>query len=563
MRSIACFLFRCTLGLAFLLSLAIIQTSNAQDYLDVEEGFETLNLAIESDSLPDGSRNPDRVYRLKNGGFYMVNGTIVNSANGGFEMHIEAADPGGIPPIIVPWLAEGASSGTSPQISFVEDGSLKGLYVSGLDQTGLHVRNSVRLDQDSISVTIDSCFFDYDRQAPLRMNAQEQKMYVSNTIIRNCSRMGTQSSGRCIDLRENLIHTLEVQNCTFFWATAEMINDQGEAKIRNLLFDHNTIVGTDKMDSHIIVEGDITNNLFVNVGWEMRNVAWTEEEIAEGDTLTRSRFPLDSLRSPLFAEEDRRIHWNLNNAVYTSEFVTYANSTDTVSLYKLHNSYDQTFIDTNPNIVSENWINEDPGFSEAPDYQILYDWALYQLSEAEEDLTPDIVVDPFPNDADDILNTYGSSDVLYGQTGAEFKFDYPTNKASYTHAEGGFPLGDLNWFPSKKAEWESWLTNIEQDNEFTTVPNKFSLAQNYPNPFNPVTTIDYQIYTPAKVSLIIYNTIGQKVKNLVNGKSQLAGRYTVQWDGRDESGVMVASGVYLYQLNADGHILSKKMLLIK
>ncbi len=78
------------------------------------------------------------------------------------------------------------------------------------------------------------------------------------------------------------------------------------------------------------------------------------------------------------------------------------------------------------------------------------------------------------------------------RTTANIDMAYNTNATSYTAADGGFPLGDLNWFPDKKAEWEVWLTAIEDVDE-GQVPNKFSLNQNYPNPFNPSTTISYSL----------------------------------------------------------------------
>src|SRR4030042_2533930 len=159
-----------------LLSLVLVQEVRSQDYLDVPQGYETLNLLVEGDSLPNGSRNPNRVYRLENNGFYLINGALENSMNGGFPLHIEAAYPVGMPPVLVPATDE---SGSSTNIfDFVADGSVKGLYLSSLDQTANYVRNNLSLRQDSIKVVIDRCYFDYDRQAPLRCDAFEQKLFV-------------------------------------------------------------------------------------------------------------------------------------------------------------------------------------------------------------------------------------------------------------------------------------------------------------------------------------------------------------------------------------------------
>ena len=91
----------------------------------------------------------------------------------------------------------------------------------------------------------------------------------------------------------------------------------------------------------------------------------------------------------------------------------------------------------------------------------------------------------------------------------------------------------------------------------------FILEQNYPNPFNPETTIHYELPKTSKVVLRIYNTLGQEVRKLVNER-QPAGAYQMSWDGRDEGGKQVSSGIYFYQLKAGNSFLeTKKMVLMR
>ena len=96
----------------------------------------------------------------------------------------------------------------------------------------------------------------------------------------------------------------------------------------------------------------------------------------------------------------------------------------------------------------------------------------------------------------------------------------------------------------------------------TYVPDEFSLKQNYPNPFNPVTTIVYDLADEVSVRISVYNMLGQLVGELVN-EAQLSGRYNVQWNGLDISGVPVSSGVYIYRIEAGSYTDMKKMLLVK
>ena len=93
-------------------------------------------------------------------------------------------------------------------------------------------------------------------------------------------------------------------------------------------------------------------------------------------------------------------------------------------------------------------------------------------------------------------------------------------------------------------------------------PTRFALNPNYPNPFNPSTTISYELVEAAQVRLTIYNVMGQQVRELVAGVQE-AGSYAIAWDGSDGSGQRVASGLYLYRLQAGNQVGVQKMLFAK
>ncbi|HMB91886.1 MAG TPA: choice-of-anchor D domain-containing protein [Rhodothermales bacterium] len=94
------------------------------------------------------------------------------------------------------------------------------------------------------------------------------------------------------------------------------------------------------------------------------------------------------------------------------------------------------------------------------------------------------------------------------------------------------------------------------------VPTEYALEGNYPNPFNPETVIRYSLNVQSTVELVIFNVLGQRIRTLVQS-DQTSGTYEVRWDGRDEAGQSVASGVYIYRLQADGFTASRKMLLLR
>ncbi len=135
-----------------------------------------------------------------------------------------------------------------------------------------------------------------------------------------------------------------------------------------------------------------------------------------------------------------------------------------------------------------------------------------------EDPTNDWVNDVAPNDDGSFRNVYN-----YGR-----------------------PLGDLTGISTR---------HIHR-------PGSFELSQNYPNPFNPTTNISYSLEKSQKITLAIYNVLGQKVRTLVSGQ-QVAGTHTLSWNGRNDLGLTVPSGIYFYSLKGAGRVLTKKMILIR
>ena len=104
-------------------------------------------------------------------------------------------------------------------------------------------------------------------------------------------------------------------------------------------------------------------------------------------------------------------------------------------------------------------------------------------------------------------------------------------------------------------------TAVEMSDQ-ASVPQAFALAQNAPNPFNSNTVIRFALPQPSQVELAIYNLLGQPVTVLVQGPSA-AGTFSVRWNGRDQAGRTVTSGVYLYQLRAGEYTEVRKLLLLQ
>ena len=95
------------------------------------------------------------------------------------------------------------------------------------------------------------------------------------------------------------------------------------------------------------------------------------------------------------------------------------------------------------------------------------------------------------------------------------------------------------------------------------VPLQYTLSQNYPNPFNPSTTINFVLPTQSIVTLEIYNAIGQRIATLISSDELSAGQYEIVWNGRDDSGRQVSSGMYIYRLSAGDFQATRSMIMLK
>ena len=98
--------------------------------------------------------------------------------------------------------------------------------------------------------------------------------------------------------------------------------------------------------------------------------------------------------------------------------------------------------------------------------------------------------------------------------------------------------------------------------DVVSTPKNFMLHDNYPNPFNPTTQIRFDLPEASRVDLVIYNMLGQKIKSF-NIQRVSAGYHSVTWNATNDFGAPVSAGIYLYQLQADGFIMTKKMILLK
>ena len=135
---------------------------------------------------------------------------------------------------------------------------------------------------------------------------------------------------------------------------------------------------------------------------------------------------------------------------------------------------------------------------------------------------------------------------------------FQNNMVDFTVDPGGNMWGIS---PSASAIYSTKnLTGIEAIG--ASIPESYELIQNYPNPFNPTTTISWKMMNRGKVEIRIFDVLGKEVKSLVN-ETRDAGTYKITWDGKNNNGMSVSTGIYYYMLKANNFTDVKKMMMLK
>jgi len=148
------------------------------------------------------------------------------------------------------------------------------------------------------------------------------------------------------------------------------------------------------------------------------------------------------------------------------------------------------------------------------------------------------------------LDTYpGDDEAKFSGTWSNYPF-FASRNIPVTSIEEGLLI--VAYAPS---------ANVSTDVEIT-IPNGVSLEQNYPNPFNPSTVFEYILPTQSTVQITIYDLYGRMVQKLVNGERN-SGRHLVYWNGEDENGFPVSTGVYFYRIKTPIYSKSRKMILLR
>lgn len=162
-------------------------------------------------------------------------------------------------------------------------------------------------------------------------------------------------------------------------------------------------------------------------------------------------------------------------------------------------------------------------------------------------------------------NNFNEEDIIaqktvVDETSLHYQADRKIHKGAYYWKVIATGMDGL-FTESNSIHYFNLLTSVEQGPN-NQIPKKLKLTQNHPNPFNAETWITYHLPKKINVTINIFNSLGRLIKTLVD-EEKAAGVYQVRWDGTDDFGEQVSSGIYLCQLQSGNEVLIKKMLLIQ
>ncbi|HEY5614716.1 MAG TPA: T9SS type A sorting domain-containing protein [Bacteroidota bacterium] len=523
---------------------------------------------FKADTAATGGLLADRVYELQRDAVYLTKAII--NIQAGKTLRMRAAAGTGEKPIIYLWEQGTGNTPTRPPGNFVQlaGGNLE-LY--NICIVGYYELEPERLDgvQGGLintnavgsSIIVDGVVFSNINGQHIRTGSNAVKVKVTNTIFANMGALTTSNlgAGKGLDLREATIDTFIVQNCTFVNFQDRAIRHYnfgnpllGTGPIKYGLIDHNTFVNG--MGYHGLLslgnvgtDIHVTNNLFVDA-FSLGEDSTDVTRIAEWAN-TGEKYPNGANRITwIFSAPNDTTQWRVANNYYTvsdsgqaflddfefplgAPLSWHINSKVQAQGGDTLTAFQEVALDlvNAPQLMNNmmRWYEDPTGGNKSKN-------------------TPGVVFDPATDDFDRRLITYYRDSL---------DASYATSSAAYTGAKGGYPVGDLNWFPDQKALWAADVTTGVSGSE--AIPVEFTLNQNFPNPFNPSTTLTYGVPVEAQVTLEVFDVLGRKLAVLAEGK-RLAGTYTVSFDASN-----FVSGVYFYRLTTPNSSITRKMMLLK
>jgi len=567
--------------------------------------YGTLNEAVDAAKAAGTTNNT--VFKLNHYDAYVLSRSIFIDHGESLEIYAPKAgrDQESAPPQIV-WTEEGIDRAYI--IQSYGDIKMQNIWVRYADFLGNKVSSSITFENQTTENKLeygyfDGVLFDYagigaEASGAICVKADGFHGEFYNCHWRNNSDNHFQYYGRAVSFpyESSGWHNeyLLFENCTFT-NIARIVMQEGNEYSDNVHLNHCTILNTVEwvyQSAGWLRNFSITNSIVVNpymMGYTADNVCTASQTYNDflagkcdppGGGLINGITPVDSFGFQVdFTDFDRKLFVGNTAYLYQDFFLDWFNTCgwcrDQIRARNnkaLRNPFPMLGEDELAFIDSVDGEGNKVFKTLNVDWETIYD-------EDPDFIVPATNLDTMKLFMEFKWSTAADVDWSYKpEAGYNHQWPLPENlaynNAAYkTAAMGGFPLGDLNWYPEllpaweaqREAEWtiiNNWLDHGSPDPSSVreidgNIPDNFVLKQNYPNPFNPTTQIEYSIPKAGYVSLKIYNTLGQEVATLFDG-NQNAGNYVATFNANT-----LASGIYIYKLQSDNVSISKKLVLMK
>ena len=561
-----------------------------KDFTDYGNKANSLYIAMVADTL---SVPAGRVYQLMANGFFPLANNPTSSPShktvivgSDARMLVKNTDAASAPPLITGNVGSSVNDGgigaggdlTIKNCNLVpaaSDGSLNWAY-TGTSAANLHM-------------IFDNCLFERTRWIFVATFNDNCDLTFRNCYFVNMNGQPCRRNGGVLD-GFNPSDSLVVENCTHIMAQGSMYKFRDNLYHR-IIINHNTFIncaGYIFMDLGFQSNSSYTNNIFINSNIQ----AYPAMQSIDAGEQDRDWIPMglvnvypDSVNVALgtkrkFLVQDNLAYWD----PYLSDMVSTLNTTHvnsvtnwksqmivanarTDSMFKHQGRFSGTAYSY---LNMDTWKTVKPTFTDSKNlFTTTSGGALNALKTFAL-----ATVDTGPAGAallpDWRLVNIGAAYYVYSDWPIPVNLAY-NDAALLTAGLGGYPLGDLNWFPTQKTAWQAQRstelqriatamnagTLVSVSSHPAGLPGAFQLEQNYPNPFNPSTKIDFTIPTSGPVQLKVYNVLGQEVATLVN-ETLTPGSHTATFDAS-----RLASGIYMYKITAGSFVSTRKMVLLK
>jgi len=510
---------------------------------------------INGDTLQNGQRsNPNRFYRLERGKVYVVTGTMYFRYN----VNLIADDDNPTSPTRPPMLVNGRlADGSNNQIliALMKNNSsflFKNIFFQGVttDKREEDDNNAISLGGDSIRLTVDKCVFNALGQNCIVMWGKGNKLFIKNNHFRNLVRAHPFKGQLIVNsgalYQDSLVITnnTSFNNNSYFWAPLAAV-------IKYERIEHNTLFSSvvNVFYSPWMLNAEIKSNLFYGMlayGQKQTEVdgGWYDFNKSLSSIISLNKASAYQIGLHGYTEKSRKVTISNNTYFWPQAIKDNWLTQGLISSDLWMNTRTEGYFadKTNyPNLSESNNVSVNPNFNAAMEKTVM-DSLIYWVNNMRN------------NNRSTYRNyNIGSTNLLLPTWPLPENLAY-TNTALMTAGHDGLPVGDLNWFPTAKAQWEAMQNATPNAISNPHEQGDLNLTY-YPNPVIDHTTFQFSLSKSANSSLKIISIDGKQVATIVDSRLN-EGTHTFHYDASK-----LKKGVYICQLILENYTVKSNLII--